>query len=93
MASTVSRLKLASLIASDFTPHTAIADARNSTRLITAAAAQPRIPCPLIEACRELYGETAANGLAAHDMMAVIKTMEARFARLQTVPPNETLRT
>jgi 3-hydroxyisobutyrate dehydrogenase len=93
MASTVSRLKLASLIASDFTPHAAIAGALNSTQLITAAAAQARIACPLIEACRELYGETAASGLAAQDMMAVIKTMEARSARLQTVPPNETLDT
>jgi 3-hydroxyisobutyrate dehydrogenase len=93
MASTVSRLKLASLIASDFTPHAAIAGALNSTQLITAAAAQARTACPLIEACRELYGETAASGLAAQDMMAVIKTMEARSARLQTVPPNETLHT
>jgi 3-hydroxyisobutyrate dehydrogenase len=83
MASPVSRLKLASLMASDFTPHAAIADALNSTQLITAAAAQARTACPLIESCRELYGETAASGLAAQDMVAVIKTMEARSARLR----------
>jgi 3-hydroxyisobutyrate dehydrogenase len=93
MASTVSRLKLASLIASDFTPHAAIADVLNSAQLITAAASQARTACPLIEACRELYGETAASGLAAQDMTAVIKTMEAKSARLQTVPPNATLHT
>jgi 3-hydroxyisobutyrate dehydrogenase len=81
MASTVSRLKLASLIAGDFTPHTAVADALNSTRLITAAAAEAVTACPLIETCRELYRDAAASGLAARDMMAVIKTMEARSAR------------
>jgi 3-hydroxyisobutyrate dehydrogenase len=81
MASAVSRLKLSSLIANDFTPHAAIADALNSTQLITAAAAQARAACPLIGSCRELYGETAASGLAAQDMVAVIKTMEARSAR------------
>jgi 3-hydroxyisobutyrate dehydrogenase len=83
MASAVSRLKLASLIANDFTPHAAIADALNSTQLITAAAAQARTVCPLIESCRELYGETAASGFATQDMVAVIKTMEARSARFR----------
>ena len=81
MASTVSRLKLASLIANDFTPQATIAGALNSTQLITAAAAQARTACLLVEECRELYAEAAASGLAAQDMTAVIKTMEARSAR------------
>jgi hypothetical protein len=39
----------------------------------------------LIEACRELFAETAASGLGAQDMTAVIKTMEVRSARVPLV--------
>jgi 3-hydroxyisobutyrate dehydrogenase len=80
MASTVSRLKLASLIAGDFTPFTAIKDALNSTDLITTAATLAGANVPLIQECRAIYRESTANGLGGLDMMAVIQTMERRSA-------------
>jgi len=45
MVSNVSRIKLAKLIAGDYSPQAAIADALNSTRLITDAALQPSAQC------------------------------------------------
>jgi len=78
MASAVSRLKLASLIADDFTPFTSIRDALNSTDLITTAAALAGANVPLIRECQAIYGESAVDGLGGLDMMAVIKTMERR---------------
>ena len=78
MASAVSRLKLASLIASDFTPFTAISDALNSSNLITTSAKLAGANTPLIQECRTIYAESVASGLGGMDMMAVIKTMESR---------------
>jgi 3-hydroxyisobutyrate dehydrogenase len=84
MASSVSRIKLAKLVAGDHSPQAAIADALNSTRLITAAAQQAGAACDLIEICRSQFEATFTMGYGAQDMTAVLHAIEARAPRAHT---------
>lgn len=78
MASALSRIKLAKLVAGDFARQAGIADAVNSARLITEAAQDAGAACDLIRVCRAQFEETLALGHQALDMVAVLHAMEAR---------------
>ena len=78
MASSVSRIKAAKLVARDFSVQAAIADVLKNNQLIAAAARSRGIASPLLDACLSLYGETVALGSAGEDMAAVIRAIEAR---------------
>ena len=84
MASSVSRIKLAKFIAHDDSPQAAIADALNSTRLITEAAQQSNAVCDLIRLCRMQYEETVSLGYSSQDLVAVIHPIEARAKGAKT---------
>lgn len=84
MASSVSRIKLAKLIAGDYSPQAAIADALNSTRLITQAAQRSYAACDLIHACMKQYEETFDLGYGSQDMVAVIHTIQTRSHQLES---------
>lgn len=87
MASAFSRMKLAKLVADDYRVQALASDARNSTRLITAAAREAGASTALIDACRELFEEAVALGHGADDMLAVIRAMEARSVKLAGASP------
>lgn len=71
MASSVSRVKAGKLATNDFEPQAAVADVLKNVDFIVEAAATIGVASPLIEVCRQLYGEAAALGQASLDMAAV----------------------
>lgn len=81
LASDVSRVKGAKLVANDFAPQAAITNVLENVRLIAAAARDAGIASPLIDVCHALYGETKALGLGNADMAAVIRAIEERTAK------------
>jgi 3-hydroxyisobutyrate dehydrogenase len=78
MASAFSRMKLAKLVADDYSPQALARDGCNSTRLITNAARDAHIATGLMDVCRELYEETVTLGHGSSDMISVIRAIEAR---------------
>jgi len=82
MASDLMRIKMAKLIAGDFSKQGSVLDGRNSTALITAAAEQATVSAELITVCRDLYREAVAQGHESDDMIAVIRAIESRSAGL-----------
>ncbi|KRF48388.1 2-hydroxy-3-oxopropionate reductase [Terrabacter sp. Soil811] len=80
MASAVSAVKLAKLVARDFEAQAAVRDVHTNTRLIAEAARAVGAHSPLLEATRELFRETEAAGLGALDMAAVVTALERRDA-------------
>jgi 3-hydroxyisobutyrate dehydrogenase len=80
MASDVSRIKGAKIIAGDFAVEGAISNVLENNRLIAEAAREAGLASPLLDACHELYGEAEALGLGDADMVAVIRAMERRTA-------------
>jgi 3-hydroxyisobutyrate dehydrogenase len=80
LASDVSRVKGAKLVARDLTAQAAISNVLENVRLIEAAAREAGIASPLIDVCYALYGETKALGHGAEDMIAVIRAIEQRTA-------------
>jgi 3-hydroxyisobutyrate dehydrogenase len=80
MASDVSRVKAAKLLAQDFTVQGAIANVLQNNRLIAEAAREARVASPLLDVCHALYAETLALGLGDADMTAVIRAIEQRTA-------------
>jgi 3-hydroxyisobutyrate dehydrogenase len=78
MASSVSRVKAAKLVAEDFAVEGAISNVLEVSRLIAAAARKSQIASPLLDVCFALYGETRALGLDGADMVAVIHAIEQR---------------
>jgi 3-hydroxyisobutyrate dehydrogenase len=80
MASDMSRVKTAKLVARDFAVQAAISNVLESTRLISAAAREAGIASPLLDACHALYGEAGALGLEGADIVAVIRAIERRTA-------------
>ncbi|CAN7295564.1 NAD(P)-dependent oxidoreductase [Terrabacter sp. LjRoot27] len=81
MASAVSTVKLAKLVARDFEAQAAVRDVHTNTRLIADAAGAVGAHSPVLEATRELFRETEAAGLGALDMAAVVTALEQRDAR------------
>ena len=83
MASDVSRVKAAKLLAQDFAAQAAIANVLYNNRLIAEAARAAGIASPLLDVCHALYAETEALGLGEADMVAVIRAIEARSALIE----------
>jgi 3-hydroxyisobutyrate dehydrogenase len=80
MASDVSRVKAAKLVAGDFAVQAAISNVLQNVRLIADAAREAGIASPLLDVCHILYGETQVLGLGGADMVAVIRAIEQRTA-------------
>ncbi|WP_330474171.1 NAD(P)-dependent oxidoreductase [Terrabacter sp. C0L_2] len=78
MASAVSSVKLAKLVARDFEPQAAVKDVHTNTRLIAGAARGVGAASPLLDATRELFRATEAAGLGGLDMAAVVSALEQR---------------
>ncbi|GAA0493639.1 dehydrogenase [Paractinoplanes deccanensis] len=78
MASTVSRAKTAKLLDGDYTVQASVRDVLMNNELIVAAARAAKLPSPLLDVCRDLYAETAAQGRGATDMAAVVHAITAR---------------
>jgi 3-hydroxyisobutyrate dehydrogenase len=78
LASDVSRVKGAKLVARDFAAQAAISNVLENVRLIQAAAREAGVASPLIDTCYALYGETKALGFGSEDMIAVIRAIEQR---------------
>lgn len=83
MASDVSRIKAAKLVAGDFSVQAAITDVFKNNRLIAEAARAAKVASPLLDVCHALYGETEALGLGQSDMAAVIRAIEERTAAVR----------
>ncbi|MFD4251747.1 NAD(P)-dependent oxidoreductase [Amycolatopsis thermoflava] len=82
MASDVSRVKVAKLVARDFGVQAAIADVLKNNQLVAEAARGAGLASPLLDVCHELYGETLRLGHAAEDMAAVVHAIEQRTAAI-----------
>jgi len=80
LASDVSRVKAAKLVAQDFAAQASISNVLQNVRLIAEAAREAGIASPILDACHALYGETQALGLGSEDMVAVIRAIEQRTA-------------
>lgn len=80
MASAVSRVKTAKLLAGDFDVQASITNVLENNRLVAEAARHAGIASPLLDVCHALYGETAALGHGQEDMVAVVRAIEARTA-------------
>lgn len=78
MTSHFQRIKIAKLVADDFSLQAAALDAYNGTGLIAGAAEASGISAGLIGLCRTLYRETIDLGHGSDDMIAVIRAIEAR---------------
>jgi len=84
MASDVSRVKAAKLVAGDFSAQAAISNVLQNVRLIADAVREAGLASPLLDACHALYRETQALGLAGADMVAVIRAIEGRTAAVSS---------
>lgn len=80
MASAVSRVKAAKLVARDHAVQASITNVLENNRLIAVAAREAGIASPLLDVCHTLYGETLAAGLGDTDMVAVVRAIEQRTA-------------
>jgi len=83
MASAVSGVKAAKLIAQDHAVQASITNVLENNRLIAVAAREASIASPLLDVCHALYGETQAAGLGDTDMVAVIRAIEQRTAAIR----------
>jgi 3-hydroxyisobutyrate dehydrogenase len=82
MASAISRIKAAKLVARDFEVQAAISDVLKNNRLIAESARRANMASPLLDACHALYKETEALGWGQSDMAAVIRAIEQRTSTL-----------
>ena len=82
MASTVSRGKLAKLLADDLSPQAAAADVLVNNELVAAAARAAGMASPALDVSHALFGEAVAQGHGGEDMIAVIRALEARTSDL-----------
>jgi 3-hydroxyisobutyrate dehydrogenase len=78
MASDISRVKTAKLVARDFDVQAAISDVLQNNRFIVDSARAARIATPLTDVCFDLYTETEDLGLGDIDMAGVIHAIEKR---------------
>lgn len=81
MASEVSRLKAAKLVAGDFSVQAAISDVLMNSGLVAGAARRAGVAVPLLDVCHALFGEAEALGHGSADMAAVVRAIERRQAR------------
>ncbi len=78
MASDISRVKTAKLVARDFDVQAAISDVLQNNRFIVDSARAAGIATPLTDICFDLYTETEDLGLGDIDMAGVIHAIEKR---------------
>jgi 3-hydroxyisobutyrate dehydrogenase len=78
MASSVSRVKVRTLIDGDLRPQAAAADVLKNNELVAKAARAIGIASPVLDVCHALYGETVDLGHGGLDMAAVIHAVRAR---------------
>lgn len=78
MASNYSRMKMAKMVAHDFSAQAAATDAWTNTGLISGAADRANVSAALIRQCQDLYRETLDLGHGSDDLMTVIRAIEAR---------------
>jgi 3-hydroxyisobutyrate dehydrogenase len=78
MASTVSRAKLAKLLARDLSPQAAAADVLMNNELVAAAARAAGMATPALDVSHALFREAVVQGHGGEDMIAVIRAIEAR---------------
>ncbi len=78
MASGVSRVKAAKLVAGDLDVQASITNVLENNRLVAEAARGAGLASPLLDACHALYREAAALGHGPSDMVAVLRAIEAR---------------
>jgi len=78
MASNVSRVKTAKLLARDFAVQASIANVLENNRLVAEAARESHLASPLLDVCHALYRETLALGHDQSDMVAVLRAIETR---------------
>jgi 3-hydroxyisobutyrate dehydrogenase len=83
MASDVSRVKAAKLLAGDFSRQAAIFDVLKNNQLVVDAARDARVATPLIDACLALYRQTDGLGYGEEDMAAVIRAFERLTATIK----------
>ena len=83
MASDLTRVKIPKLVARDFSVQAATTDAVNSTNLIAQAARAAGAASPVLDLCRELYGESVELGNGRLDMVSVVTAIEACTAALR----------
>lgn len=77
MASALSRVKLAKLVAGDHAAQAAVSDVLYNNRLILDAARSCDLPMPLLEVCASLFGTAESLGHGSADMVAVIEAIGA----------------
>ncbi len=78
MASGVSRMKVAKLVANDFAVQAAVDDVLKNNRLVAEAARRANIASPLLDVSHGLFRETQQLGHGQADMVAVLHAIEAR---------------
>ncbi|KAM3451383.1 hypothetical protein MY3296_005326 [Beauveria thailandica] len=78
MASAYSRLKVAKMMAEDWSPQAAITDCANVTQLVQEAAGEAGAETPLMTVCDALYKEAVERGFGGDDMIAIHKVMTPR---------------
>lgn len=82
MASNVSQVKLAKLVARDFEVQAAIHDVLKNNQLVAQAARDAQVASPLLDVCHALFAQTASMGLGQADMVAVVQAIEQRTQAL-----------
>jgi 3-hydroxyisobutyrate dehydrogenase len=78
MASSVSRIKLAKLIAKDFSVQAAVTDVAMNASLVAQAARDAQVASPLLDVANALFAEAVALGVGGLDMAAVIQAIARR---------------
>ncbi|OAA43446.1 3-hydroxyacid dehydrogenase/reductase [Beauveria brongniartii RCEF 3172] len=78
MASAYSKLKVAKMIAEDWSPQAAMQDCSNVTQLVQEAAAEVGAQTPLMTVCNALYKDAVERGFGGDDMIAIHKVMTPR---------------
>ena len=78
MASSVSHVKGAKMVARDFAAQAAAADILRNNQLIADAARNQHLASPLLDVCQALYGATVAAGHGHCDMAVVLRAIESR---------------
>ncbi len=75
MASAVSTMKLAKVLADDFTPQAALGDVSTNCDLIAAQAATAGARTPILDVVGGLYRDALRDGHGADDMIAVLHAL------------------
>ncbi|NEB04094.1 NAD(P)-dependent oxidoreductase [Streptomyces sp. SID13726] len=86
MASAVSRVKGAKLLARDFAVQAAADNVLENNRLIAEAARKAGLASPLLDVCHALYGEAVEQGHGGADMVAVLRALETRTGAPASTP-------